>query len=379
MTLIPEIDPAAEMLEKQLRDKLIQEMISNRILQSEHVISAFSQVSRPRYYPEESLESHYSMAEALVTRRRGETISSSISAPWVHVRMLEFAQLHTGQRVLEVGSGGCNAELVARIVGDTGSVTSTDIDPEVIENARSRFPSGLANTDFRVADAWTEEFPAESFDRVMITVDTPYIPQALFRSLRPEGIMLAPMNYRGISVVVSLVKTAPEVVEGSQYFLAGFLLAQGVEKQSMVRLVSESKKVYMAHDGSHSSSLKCGLPSASNMIDWTANVAMPRIYECSLYVATHDRRFGTYGTTTGMPADDFLGARPTGTAILVDGDSYAFFREGDEETNQYPVVCGGAAGAELGKALVAHVETCHETKWTPRFSISMPTGELQVS
>ena len=48
---------------------------------------------------------------------------------------------HPGVRVLEIGSGGYNAELVGELVGERGQVTTVDIDPDVTERARaSRSP-----------------------------------------------------------------------------------------------------------------------------------------------------------------------------------------------------------------------------------------------
>ena len=47
--------------------------------------------------------------------------------------MLELAELRPGMTVLEVGSGGLNAGLIAEIVGSEGRVVSVDIDPEVTD------------------------------------------------------------------------------------------------------------------------------------------------------------------------------------------------------------------------------------------------------
>jgi protein-L-isoaspartate(D-aspartate) O-methyltransferase len=41
--------------------------------------------------------------------------------------MLEQAGIEPGMRVLEVGSGGYNAALIAELVGDAGTVISVDV------------------------------------------------------------------------------------------------------------------------------------------------------------------------------------------------------------------------------------------------------------
>lgn len=42
--------------------------------------------------------------------------------------------------VLEIGSGGCNAALLAEMAGPAGRVVSMDIDPEVTDRARGLQP-----------------------------------------------------------------------------------------------------------------------------------------------------------------------------------------------------------------------------------------------
>lgn len=50
---------------------------------------------------------------------------------------LEQAGLRSGMRVLEVGSGGYNAALIAELVGDDGEVITIDIDIDVVGRARA--------------------------------------------------------------------------------------------------------------------------------------------------------------------------------------------------------------------------------------------------
>ncbi|GAB3910792.1 hypothetical protein GCM10027612_87290 [Microbispora bryophytorum subsp. camponoti] len=51
--------------------------------------------------------------------------------------MLEQLQTRLGQRVLEAGAGtGYNAALMAAIVGDTGHITTMDVDQELVDGVR---------------------------------------------------------------------------------------------------------------------------------------------------------------------------------------------------------------------------------------------------
>ncbi|MFG1754996.1 class I SAM-dependent methyltransferase [Streptosporangium sandarakinum] len=96
--------------------------------------AAFAAVPRERFAPEAPPEAAYRAQDVVVTKRGPDgRAMSSISAPWLQAEMLEAAQLTTGAKVLEVGSGGYNAALIAEIVGPCGLVVSVDIDPFVVE------------------------------------------------------------------------------------------------------------------------------------------------------------------------------------------------------------------------------------------------------
>ncbi|MGH4017794.1 MAG: hypothetical protein ACRDT0_00835 [Pseudonocardiaceae bacterium] len=60
-----------------------------------------------------------------------------MSAPYIQAMMVEQAGISPGMRILEIGSGGYNAALIAELVGEAGQVTTVDIDPEVVDRARS--------------------------------------------------------------------------------------------------------------------------------------------------------------------------------------------------------------------------------------------------
>ncbi|MEU9777980.1 hypothetical protein [Streptomyces sp. NPDC047968] len=92
-------------------------------------------VPRHAFAPEVSLVAAYA-DDVVATRHSPDgTTTGSVSAPWLRADMLEAARVQPGRRVLEIGSGGCNAALTAGLVGPTGHVTTLDIDPAVTERA----------------------------------------------------------------------------------------------------------------------------------------------------------------------------------------------------------------------------------------------------
>ncbi len=113
-------------------------------------------------------------------------------------RSYERLELRPGMAVGEIGCGaGTAARELAALVGAEGRVHGFDISGTLIDVALSRtVQTGVANVDFRVADAATLPLPAESLDayraeRVFQHLAQPERALAeAFRVLRPGGRIL---------------------------------------------------------------------------------------------------------------------------------------------------------------------------------------------
>lgn len=110
--------------------------------------------------------------------------------------ILDLAELHPGERVLDVGTGtGAAALLAARRVGTTGRVLGIDMSPAMLAKARAKASrSGLTNVTFRRMDASALRLPKESLDVILSSFGTPeglVDGAAVFRDwirvLRPGG------------------------------------------------------------------------------------------------------------------------------------------------------------------------------------------------
>jgi protein-L-isoaspartate(D-aspartate) O-methyltransferase len=120
----------------QLRDRLADELLADGTIESKEVEAAFRAVPRHLFAPGATLEEAYAPDQVVAKRQDKHDVTiSSVSAPQIQALMLEQAALGPGMKVLEIGSGGYNAALMAELVGPDGEVTTIDIDPEVTDRA----------------------------------------------------------------------------------------------------------------------------------------------------------------------------------------------------------------------------------------------------
>jgi ubiquinone/menaquinone biosynthesis C-methylase UbiE len=119
----------------------------------------------------------------------------AVAAP-LAVDLIDIASLRLGERVLDVACGtGIVARLAAEHVGATGAVAGVDINPAMLEVARSvMFPS--AAIEWHEASAQALPFTNEAFDVVLCQMGLQFFPDKLAalrqmrRVLASEGRLL---------------------------------------------------------------------------------------------------------------------------------------------------------------------------------------------
>lgn len=214
----------------ELREHMITRLRAVNALHSEPVTRAVRTVPRHAFGPEFPLEEVYDMKTVLRTRYAGDgTATSSVSATWVQTLMLERAQLRPGMRVLEVGSGGYNAALAAEVVGPTGSVTSLDIDPTVIDRARTHLTqTGYADrVELVVGDGEHGHPSGAPYDRIIVTVAATDLPPAWTEQLVDGGRLVLPLGVRGFQRIYAFTRYG-ELLLGETGNHAGFVPMQGL-------------------------------------------------------------------------------------------------------------------------------------------------------
>ncbi|SDQ14418.1 methyltransferase, FxLD system [Actinopolyspora saharensis] len=211
-----------------LREAMVRQLQDWGDLRSDSIAEALRTVPRHLFAPGESLEDVYAANQAVVTKRDEQGLAtSSLSATHIQVTMLEQAQLQPGMRVLEVGSGGYNAALLAELVGEAGTVVSLDIDGDIVERARSCLQTaGYERVRVVHGDAEHGHAPEAPYDRIIVTAGAWDIPPAWIEQLAPGGRIVVPLRMRGLTRSVVFAHDGDHLVS-TGYRLCGFVPMQG--------------------------------------------------------------------------------------------------------------------------------------------------------
>ncbi|MEV5433054.1 methyltransferase, FxLD system [Streptomyces sp. NPDC052701] len=212
-----------------LRHRLVDQLLAAGHVRTATVEAALRRVPRHAFAPEVPVQTAY--ADDIIPTRHAPDgrISSSVSAPWLQAVMLESARLRPGHHVLEVGSGGYNAALIAELVGPAGQVTTVDIDPDVTDRA-TRFLCATGYDRVRVLTADAEHLPPEAvpeggFDAVIVTVDTWDLPW--ISMVAEGGRLVAPLRLHQYVWSIGFTRRDGALVSDEPLTVCGFVPMQG--------------------------------------------------------------------------------------------------------------------------------------------------------
>ncbi len=213
----------------ELRTTMVGRLRTSGMISSQRVAAAMLKVPRHAYVPEVEPFTAYAPFEAVVTKRSAEGIAlSSASAPSIVARMLHQALPAVGARVLEIGAGtGYNAALLAELVGPSGTVTTIDYDPEVVDRARH----ALADCD-RVtvvcgdgAYGWAPNAP---YDVITVTAGAYDVHRAWVEQLAPGGRIVVPLQCLPWHMTVAFEREDDGVLRSTDVTTAGFISLAGI-------------------------------------------------------------------------------------------------------------------------------------------------------
>jgi Protein-L-isoaspartate carboxylmethyltransferase len=236
-------DRAAE-----LRNRLTDELIAAGHISSAAVEAAFRAVPRHLFAPGVPIEAAYARDIVVVKRDEHGALMSTISAPEIQALQLEQAGIRPGMRVLEIGSGGCNAALIAELTGPDGHVTTMDIDPDVADRARACLDAaGYPQVRVALGDAEDGLADGAPYDRILVTVGAWDIPPSWTRQLAEDGRIVVPLRTKGLTMSLALEREGDHLISRSQQ-ICGFVKMQGAGAHDGHRWPLGDHKVSLAFD-----------------------------------------------------------------------------------------------------------------------------------
>jgi len=121
--------------------------------------------------------------------------AATISCPHSYPLFYEPLGLGHGHRFLEIGTGsGYGAAVAREVVGDTGQVTSIEIDPLTHAFAKRNLErAGYADVVLVLGDGGLGHAPRAPYDRIAITAACAAIPPPLVAQLTLGGRIIAPL------------------------------------------------------------------------------------------------------------------------------------------------------------------------------------------
>lgn len=214
----------------EIRNALTDKLRSDGMITSLVVERAFRTVPRHLFVSEDTpLEVAYNADDSVATKREQDgVIISSISAPFIQAQMIEQAGLGPGMSVLEIGSGGYNAALLAEVVGPSGRVVSVDIDPEVIDRASTLLDATGYSSRVTVVQADAEHAvpDLESVDAILVTAGAWDLSPAWLERLSEDGMIVVALRMNGITRSIGFRREGDHLVSTSAQ-VCGFVAMQG--------------------------------------------------------------------------------------------------------------------------------------------------------
>lgn len=189
--------------EKQRR-QLVEQLRSEGI-RSQGVLDALLKVPRHKFVP--SSYRHLAYQNRPLPIGQDQTISQ----PFIVGYMTEAAEIASGEKVLEIGTGsGYQAAVLAELAKQ---VYTIEIIPELADSARTLLREmGYKNVEVKTGNGyagWPEHAP---FDAIVVTAAPDQVPQALVEQLSVKGKMVIPVG-SSFQQMVIITKTESGVVE----------------------------------------------------------------------------------------------------------------------------------------------------------------------
>jgi protein-L-isoaspartate(D-aspartate) O-methyltransferase len=215
---------------RQLRDAMTDTLVQRGAVASPAVEAAFRTVPRHAFaLPGTPLEECYN-GSIVRTKKDAEGVTlSSISAAWLQALMIAQAGTGPGAQILEVGTTGYNAALLAEVAAPGGHVVTLDIDPEVTTRAAAALQAAGYGDRVTVLTGDGEHgAPGHGpFDAIVITAGAWDLAPSWAAQLREGGTLVVPLRMNGVTRSIGFRKRDGHLASVSAH-TCGFVPLQGL-------------------------------------------------------------------------------------------------------------------------------------------------------
>ncbi len=189
------------------RREMVTRQLQDRGLTDPRVLAALGRVPRHRFVPADLAPLAYGDFPLPIGQ------DQTISQPYIVALMSQWAEVRSGEKVLEVGTGsGYQAAVLAEL---TEPVFTIEIKPDLARAARALLAElGYARVQVRTGDGYQGWPEAAPFDAILVTAAAPTVPPALTAQLQEGGRLVMPLGAPGgEQTLVRLRKVKGEMKE----------------------------------------------------------------------------------------------------------------------------------------------------------------------
>jgi len=218
---------------RRLRDAMTDKLVKLGSVASPQIEAAFRTVPRHAFArPGTSLEECY-RGDVVRNKKDADGVTlSSISGAWLQARMIAQAGIGPGARVLEIGTTGYNAAVIAEVAAPGGHVVTVDIDPEVSAWAGAALQATGYRDRVSVATGDGEHgAPGHGlFDAIIVTAGAWDVPPSWLAQLADGGTLVVPLRMNGVTRSIAFRKDGSHLASTSTV-TCGFVPMQGIGGQ----------------------------------------------------------------------------------------------------------------------------------------------------